>query len=94
MSGIGPKRRLHYTLDPSVECWRRRRATGDMIIVRHADDIIVGFQHEADARRFPDAMRDRFQEFALSLREDSNYGYALHITRLRQPAVHSGEKIA
>src|SRR6476659_10383011 len=47
--------------------WRRREATGDMIIVRYADDFIVGFQHEADARRFLDTMRERLQEFALSL---------------------------
>ena len=38
-----------------------------MIIVRYADDIVVGFQHETDARRFWDAMRERLQEFALSL---------------------------
>src|SRR6266480_508139 len=58
---------LHYVLDLWAERWRRREATGDMIIVRYADDIIVGFQHEADARRFLDAMRERLQEFALSL---------------------------
>jgi RNA-directed DNA polymerase len=49
---------------------RRREATGDMIIVRYADDIIVGFEHEADARRFWDAMSKRFEEFALSLHPD------------------------
>jgi group II intron reverse transcriptase/maturase len=58
---------LHYVLDLWAERWRRREATGDMIIVRYADDFIVGFQHEADARRFLDTMRDRLQEFALSL---------------------------
>ena len=45
----------------------RREATGDMIIVRYADDFIVGLQHESDARRFLDAMRERLREFALSL---------------------------
>ena len=58
---------LHYTFDLWAERWRRRVATGDMIIVRYADDFIVGFQHEADARRFLDAMRERLQEFSLSL---------------------------
>src|SRR5271163_13135 len=58
---------LHYVLDLWAERWRRREATGDMIIVRYADDFIVGFQHEADARRFLDEMRERLQEFALSL---------------------------
>jgi group II intron reverse transcriptase/maturase len=58
---------LHYALDLWAVRWRRREATGDMIIVRYADDFIVGFQHEADARRFLDNMRERLQEFALSL---------------------------
>jgi RNA-directed DNA polymerase len=58
---------LHYGLDLWAERWRRREATGDMIIVRYADDFIIGFQHESDARRFLDALRARLQEFALSL---------------------------
>src|SRR5262245_17181904 len=58
---------LHYALDLWAARWRKRTATGDMIIVRYADDFIVGFQHESDARRFLDEMRDRLQEFALSL---------------------------
>src|SRR3954462_136625 len=58
---------LHYSFDLWAERWRRREATGDMIIVRYADDIVVGFEQETDARRFWDAMRDRLQEFALSL---------------------------
>ena len=58
---------LHYTFDLWAERWRRREATGDLIMVRFADDIIVGFEHERDARRFWDAMRDRLWEFSLSL---------------------------
>jgi RNA-directed DNA polymerase len=58
---------LHYALDLWAERWRRREATGDMIIVRYADDFIVGFQHEADARCFLDAMHERLGKFALSL---------------------------
>ena len=42
---------LHYVFDLWAELWRRREAKGDMIIVRYADDIVVGFQYEADARR-------------------------------------------
>jgi len=52
------------------ERWRRREATGDVIIVRYADDIIVGFEHEDDARRFLEAMRERLDKFALSLHPD------------------------
>ncbi len=58
---------LHYVLDLWATRWRRREATGDMIIVRYADDFIVGFQHERDARRFLDEMRERLQKFALTL---------------------------
>jgi RNA-directed DNA polymerase len=58
---------LHYVLDLWAERWRRHEATGDMIIVRYADDVVAGFEHEDDARRFLDAMRERFKEFALSL---------------------------
>jgi RNA-directed DNA polymerase len=58
---------LHYVLDLWAKRWRRQEATGDMIIVRYADDVVAGFEHEDDARRFLDAMRERFEEFALSL---------------------------
>lgn len=61
---------LHYVFDLWAERWRRREATGDMIIVRYADDTVVGFEHEADARRFLDAMRERLREFALTLHPD------------------------
>src|ERR1700738_2999642 len=58
---------LHYVFDLWAERWRRREATGDMIIVRYADDLVVGFEHEADARRFLDEMRERLGKYSLSL---------------------------
>jgi RNA-directed DNA polymerase len=61
---------LHYVLDLWAQRWRQCEATGDMIIVRYADDVIVGFEREDDARRFLDAMRARLGEFALSLHPD------------------------
>jgi RNA-directed DNA polymerase len=61
---------LHYVFDLWAERWRRREATGDMILMRYADDIVVGFEHEADARRFWDDMRKRFEGFSLSLNPD------------------------
>lgn len=61
---------LHYVFDLWAERWRRREAAGDMIVVRYADDIIVGFEHESDARRFWDEMRERLREFSLSLHPD------------------------
>ena len=61
---------LHYVFDLWAAQWRRREATGHVIVVRYADDIVVGFEHEADARRFWDAMRQRFEQFALELHGD------------------------
>ena len=61
---------LHYVFDLWAERWRRHEATGDMILMRYADDIVVGFEHEGDARRFWDDMRKRFEEFSLSLNPD------------------------
>ena len=61
---------LHYVFDLWAERWRRREAAGDMIIVRYADDTVIGFEQEADARRFRDAMRERLREFSLSLHPD------------------------
>src|SRR5215472_9231947 len=58
---------LHYALDLWAVRWRQREATGDMMIVRYADDFIIGFQHEVDARRFLDEMRERLKKFALTL---------------------------
>src|SRR5271165_2543456 len=58
---------LHYAFDLWANRWRQREATGDMIVVRYADDIVVGFEHEADAHRFLDMMRARLEEFALTL---------------------------
>jgi RNA-directed DNA polymerase len=61
---------LHHVIDLWAQRWRRREAAGDMIIVRYADDMIVGFEHETDARRFLDAMCERLEKFALSFHPD------------------------
>jgi RNA-directed DNA polymerase len=58
---------LHYVLDLWAERWRRRHARGDVIIVRFADDYIVGFEHRDDAERFLRDLRERFAKFALEL---------------------------
>jgi group II intron reverse transcriptase/maturase len=58
---------LHYVLDLWAHAWRRRRARGDVIIVRWADDFVVGFQYEDDGRRFLEELRERFQRFSLEL---------------------------
>lgn len=61
---------LHYVLDLWVDWWRRRHAHGDVIIVRWADDFIVGFEHEEDAQRFLAELRERFTKFGLELHPD------------------------
>jgi group II intron reverse transcriptase/maturase len=58
---------LHYVFDLWAEQWRRTRAQGDVVVVRYADDFVVGFQHESDARRFLDELRERFRRFNLEL---------------------------
>jgi group II intron reverse transcriptase/maturase len=61
---------LHYTFDLWAERWRRKEAKGNVVIVRYADDIVAGFEHEADARHFWDAMRARLEKFELALHPD------------------------
>src|SRR5881398_725712 len=58
---------LHYAFDLWAERWRHREAVGNVIIVRYADDLIIGFELDKDARRFQEAMFDRLREFSLSL---------------------------
>jgi group II intron reverse transcriptase/maturase len=61
---------LHYVLDLWAEWWRKRHARGDVIIVRWADDFIVGFEHRSDAERFLAGLRERFARFGLELHPD------------------------
>ncbi|MFZ5786395.1 MAG: group II intron reverse transcriptase/maturase [Acidobacteriota bacterium] len=58
---------LHYCFDLWAHKWRRTRSTGDVIIVRFADDIVVGFQHRADAERFRMELSERLAKFHLEL---------------------------
>ena len=81
---------LHYVLDLWAEQWRRREATGDMIIVRYADDIVVGFEHEADARRFLDGLRARMAEFALTLHPEKTRLIEFGRFAARTPRAHAG----
>jgi hypothetical protein len=53
-----------------VEAWRRKVASGDVIVVRYADDLVVGFQHRAEAERFLDEFRERLAKFGLELHPD------------------------
>jgi group II intron reverse transcriptase/maturase len=61
---------LHYVLDLWADAWRRASGRGDVIIVRFADDFIVGFEHEQDAHQFQAELRERFAKFGLELHPD------------------------
>ena len=58
---------LHYVLDRWVEAWRKKRAHGDVIIVRYADDAVLGFEHREDAEQFLEQLRERLAKFGLEL---------------------------
>jgi len=61
---------LHYVFDLWVQAWRRKRAHGDVIVVRFADDIVVGFQVKSDAERFWAELTERMRKFHLELHPD------------------------
>jgi RNA-directed DNA polymerase len=61
---------LHYLFDLWADVWRRRAAKGDVIIVRYADDVVLGFQQRADAVRFLEAFKERLAKFGLELHPD------------------------
>ncbi len=58
---------LHYVLDLWLVAWRKRHATGEVIIVRYADDFVLGFREEIDAQRCLGALKERFAKFGLEL---------------------------
>src|SRR5208337_3459582 len=61
---------LHYVFDLWVQHWRKHRATGEVIVVRYADDSVLGFQFQADAERFLEEWKERLRKFGLELHPD------------------------
>ena len=61
---------LHYVFDLWVDVWRKKCARGDVVVVRYADDNVLGFQHLADADRFLTELRERLAKFGLELHPD------------------------
>src|ERR1700733_14790888 len=61
---------LHYVLDVWAQAWREKVARGDQIIVRYADDAVLGFQYQEDAERFLEQLRERLRKFGLELHPD------------------------
>ena len=58
---------LHYVFDLWIEAWRQKVAAGDVIVVRYADDLVVGFENRTEAERFLEAFRERLAKFGLEL---------------------------
>ena len=61
---------LHYVFDLWIQAWRRKRAHGDVIVVRYADDIVVGFEFKSDAETFWKELKERMEKFQLELHPD------------------------
>ena len=74
---------LHYVFDLWVRHWRKHRAAGDIVIVRYADDIVMGFESREEAERFLQEWKDRLQKFGLQLHPDK--------TRLIEFGRHASE---
>jgi RNA-directed DNA polymerase len=79
---------LHYVFDLWVQHWRKTKAKGDVIVVRWADDFVVGFQHQADAARFHHELAERFAKFKLKLHPEKTrvieFGYYAANNRKRR----------
>jgi RNA-directed DNA polymerase len=80
---------LHYVFDLWVEAWRRKVASGEMVVVRYADDLVVGFEQREDAERFLREFRKRLASFALELHpektrliEFGRFAQVIRITKL------------
>jgi len=58
---------LHYVFDLWANSWRNRKASGDVVMVRYADDIVMGFQYRHEAMRFLEELKDRFKKFNLEV---------------------------
>jgi RNA-directed DNA polymerase len=78
---------LHYALDLWARQWRHRHAQGNVIVVRYADDLIAGFEHQSDAERFLSDLRQRLESFALSLHPDKTrlLEFGRHAAANREP---------
>ena len=61
---------LHYSFDLWVNVWRSKWAQGEVVVIRYADDVILGFQYRTDADRFLESLRERLAKFGLELHPD------------------------
>jgi group II intron reverse transcriptase/maturase len=79
---------LHYVFDLWVQQWRKKRAQGDVVVVRYAHDFIVGFQHRQEAEQFLTELGERFAKFGLKLHPDKTrlieFGRFAEVNRRRR----------
>ena len=79
---------LHYVFDLWVQAWRKKRARGDVVVVRYADDTVLGFQAQAEADRFREDLQKRLAKFGLELHPDKTrrieFGRYAELNRKRQ----------
>lgn len=75
---------LHYVFDLWIEWWRKNRCRGEVIVVRYADDFVMGFQHHDEAQACLEALRERFAKFGLQLHPEK--------TRLIEFGRHAAER--
>ena len=79
---------LHYVFDLWVHQWRKTKARGDVIVVRFADDFVIGFQHRSDAERLHKDLEERFDKFKLRLHPEKTrlieFGYFAANNRRRR----------
>jgi len=61
---------LHYVFDLWIQWWRKNRSTGEVVVVRYADDFVIGFERKNDAERCLDDLRERFAKFGLRLHKE------------------------
>ena len=81
---------LHYVFDLWVQQWRTKFATGDMIVVRYADDFVVGFQHRREAERFLRELEGRLREVRPGLAPRENATDRIRAVRRREPTEARG----
>jgi hypothetical protein len=83
---------LHYVFDLWVEAWREKVALGDVIVVRYADDLVVGFESRAEAERFLGEFRERLAKFGLELHaEKTRLIEVWAVRRLKPKAARRGK---
>jgi group II intron reverse transcriptase/maturase len=60
---------LHYVFDLWIEWWRKHRCHGDVVVVRYADDFVIGFESHSEATACLEELRTRFAKFGLKLHD-------------------------